>query len=480
MADSNNVEYGLSSTGFKRKRLPEIIDSLVQRTSDKLGISIQSGANSIFGQLYGIIGYELADIWEQTENVYYAMYPNTAQGTSLTNSASLTAIQPITAEQSVILCNCKGTPGTVISANSQIQQKNTDYVYTNGNDDVYITTEKALEAEITIDTVINGTTYTLQLNDNKYSYTATNQDTVISVLNNLSGKIQGFNKIIKDGVLTVSAVDDETTFSIQVSQMIVKTVVTPIKFTCLTAGKIESPTNTVTNIVTNINGWNSVTNTKTLSTGRNDETDTELRQRWSLSVYQKASNMLEAIQANVYRRVTGVTACVAYENNTDIVDIYERLPHSIEVVVDGGDEQEIAEMIFRYTCGGIDFNGDISREVVDVANVKHIVKFNRPTEVKIWLKFSITKNVEESWDSNGIARIKQLIVDFGNEHTIGQDVILQKFIALIYENITGVGFVEIQATKGDTAGTYSSQNIVINAIEKPVFDLDRVEILSTE
>ena len=96
------------------------------------------------------------------------------------------------------------------------------------------------------------------------------------------------------------------------------------------------------------------------------------------------------------------------------------------------------------------------------------------------LKFSIIKNVEESWDSNGISRIKQLIVDLGNKHTIGQDVILQKFIALIYDNITGVGFVEIQATKGNTAGTYSSQNIVINAIEKPVFDLDRVEILSTE
>ena len=67
MADE--VKYGLSPEGFKRKRLPEIIDSLVQRTNDRLGISIQSGANSIFGQLYGIIGYELADIWEQTENV---------------------------------------------------------------------------------------------------------------------------------------------------------------------------------------------------------------------------------------------------------------------------------------------------------------------------------------------------------------------------------------------------------------------------
>lgn len=477
MADE--IKYGLSPEGFKRKRLPEIIDSLVQRTNDRLGISVQSGANSIFGQLYGIIGYELADIWEQTENVYYAMYPNTAAGTSLTNSASLTAIQPITAEASVILCNCKGLPNTVILANSQIQQKDTNIVYTSGEENVYISPEKALEAELTINTVNIGTTYTIQIDNYKYNYTAVTGDNVTTVFNNLSGQIQGFNKSIKDGVLIIKSID-ETTFSIQTSKISIKAIITPIEFTCLTAGKMEIPINTVTNIVTPINGWEGVTNTKTLSIGRNDETDTELRQRWSLSVYQKASNMLEAIQANVFRRVTGVVACIAYENNTDIVDIYGRLPHSIEVIVDGGDEQDIAEMIFRYTCGGIDFNGTISKEVTDVANVKHIVKFNRPTEVKIWLKLSITKNVEESWDSNGIARLKQLIVDFGNEHTIGQDVILQKFIALIYDNITGVGFVEIKAAKGNTVGIYSNKNIVINATEKPIFDLDRIEILTTE
>lgn len=477
MADE--IKYGLSPEGFKRKRLPEIIDSLVQRTNDRLGISVQSGANSIFGQLYGIIGYELADIWEQTENVYYTMYPNTAAGTSLTNSASLTAIQPIIAEASVILCNCKGLPNTVILANSQIQQKDTNIVYTSGEENVYISSQKALEAELTINTVNIGTTYTIQIDNYKYNYTAVTGDNVTTVFNNLSGQIQGFNKSIKDGVLIIKSID-ETTFSIQTSKILIKAIITPIEFTCLTAGKMEIPINTVTNIVTPINGWEGVTNTKTLSIGRNDETDTELRQRWSLSVYQKASNMLEAIQANVFRRVTGVVACVAYENNTDIVDIYGRLPHSIEVIVDGGDEQDIAEMIFRYTCGGIDFNGTISKEVTDVANVKHIVKFNRPTEVKIWLKLSITKNVEESWDSNGIARLKQLIVDFGNEHTIGQDVILQKFIALIYDNITGVGFVEIQAAKGNTVGIYSNKNIVINATEKPIFDLDRIEILTTE
>ena len=43
------VEYGLTKEGFKRKRLPEIIDSLNKRVADKLGIAIQTDSNSIFG-----------------------------------------------------------------------------------------------------------------------------------------------------------------------------------------------------------------------------------------------------------------------------------------------------------------------------------------------------------------------------------------------------------------------------------------------
>ena len=148
MADE--VKYGLSPEGFKRKRLPEIIDSLVQRTNDRLGISIQSGANSIFGQLYGIIGYELADIWEQTENVYYAMYPNTATGTSLTNAAALTAITPIEAEQTEVICLCTGTDQTLIPSNSQVQDRSNN-TYTNNND-VYLDKNNASKVEITIDT----------------------------------------------------------------------------------------------------------------------------------------------------------------------------------------------------------------------------------------------------------------------------------------------------------------------------------------
>ena len=473
MADE--VKYGLSPEGFKRKRLPEIIDSLVQRTSDKLGISIQSGANSIFGQLYGIIGYELADIWEQTENVYYAMYPNTATGTSLTNAAALTAITPIEAERTEIICLCTGTDQTLIPSNSQIQDKDSN-TYTN-NDDVYIDKNNASKVEITIDTITTGTTYSLTINSQTQDYTAKSEDDISAVLTTLYSGFS-FNDInfdLTNNILTISATNEEKTMKISVNNLKIQSIATPVSFYCNTYGAINPEIGTVDTINTAINGWDSVSNIKNI-VGRDAETDTELRQRWSQSVYARASNMIEAIQANVYRRVDGVTSCLVTENNTDTIDSDGLLPHSIKVIVEGGDEQEIAETIYQYSCRGIDFNGEIEKSVRDSAGVTHVIKFARPVAVKVWLKIEITKDAETEWGNNNINEIRELILEQTNNITVGQDVILQKFIGTLYNNIQGIAFISITACTGEVAGEYKQENIIIKPTEKASFDLSRIEV----
>lgn len=473
MADE--VKYGLSPEGFKRKRLPEIIDSLVQRTSDKLGISIQSGANSIFGQLYGIIGYELADIWEQTENVYYAMYPNTATGTSLTNAAALTAITPIEAERTEIICLCTGTDQTLIPSNSQIQDKDSN-TYTN-NDDVYIDKNNASKVEITIDTITTGKTYSLTINSQTQDYTAKSEDDISTVLTTLYSGFS-FNDInfdLTNNILTISTADEEKTMKISVNNLKIQSVSTPISFYCDIYGSINPGIGTVDTINTAINGWDSVSNIKNI-VGRDAETDTELRQRWSQSVYARASNMIEAIQANVYRRVDGVTSCLVTENNTDTIDSDGLLPHSIKVIVEGGDEQEIGETIYQYSCRGIDFNGEIEKSVRDSAGVTHAIKFARPVAVKVWLKIEITKDTETEWGNNNINEIRELVLEQTNNITVGQDVILQKFIGTLYNNIQGIAFISITACTGEVAGEYKQENIIIKPTEKASFDLSRIEV----
>ena len=68
MAD-NEAVYGLTKDGFRRKRLPEILADINKRVADRLGVEIQTGSNSLFGQLHGVYAYEIADLWEQAEDV---------------------------------------------------------------------------------------------------------------------------------------------------------------------------------------------------------------------------------------------------------------------------------------------------------------------------------------------------------------------------------------------------------------------------
>jgi uncharacterized phage protein gp47/JayE len=103
-----DIKYGLSATGFKRKRLPEIMQAINARISDTLGLKTQIQSNSVLGQIVGVFSYEIADLWEQAENTYNAMYPSTAQGTSLSNAAGLAGIQLIDAEFTTLVATCFG------------------------------------------------------------------------------------------------------------------------------------------------------------------------------------------------------------------------------------------------------------------------------------------------------------------------------------------------------------------------------------
>lgn len=473
---TDTVKYGLSKEGFKRKRLPEIINSINDRLSDKLGIAIQTGSNSIFGQITGVYAYEIADLWEMAEDVYNAMYPHTASGVSLTNATSLIAITPISAEATTIICACTGDDGTTIPAGSQIQDSNSK-TYTIENTSQIIKSNTS-SISISLSSIITNTMYSLVINGQRSDYTAKDTDNISNILSALVNNfdINNISFNISNDLLTINTNNPTETISVTVNNLQVKDVTTPIKFVADTTGAINPAIGDVNNINTSVTGWKSVSNVFN-NVGREAETDTELRRRWSVSVYKHASNMIEAIQANVLQNVTGVKACKVYENYSDVIDSSGRLPHSIEVVVNGGDEIDIAKEIFTYKVAGIDTNGEINIDVNDSQGIAHVIKFNRPTPIIIWLKLIINKNNEEIWGNNTPKEVKTLVLKKANELNIGDNVILQKFIGEIFNNMNGIGYIDIKASIGETPKDYTNENINIADHELADFDISRIEVI---
>ena len=277
-------------------------------------------------------------------------------------------------------------------------------------------------------------------------------------------------------MLQISSDAPQTTFAIKVSNLIITRLGSPVTFKCDTAGAIDPVIGTLTQITTAYDGWTGVSNNASAYVGRDAESDVSLRQRWSSSLYDRASAMIEAIVAAVYANVDGVLTCRGYTNDTDIKDAEGRPPHSIEIVVDGGEPDAIAKQIWRNKAGGIDTFGSMSGIVVDSQGVQRTMNFNRPEAIKVWLKVTIGMNPDEVLPPAAETEIAADLLAKGQTQSIGEDVILQRYFATVFAATTGVGYINLTACTGDTAGTYTTDNISINDRQIAVFDASRIEV----
>ena len=471
-------EYGLTSQGFKQKRLPDIIQSMNSRIADQFGVQIQTSANSVFGQLIGVFAYEIADLWEQASQVYGAMYPHTAFGVSLNNASALAGITPISAEKTTVVCTCYGSDGTQIPYGSQIASATDSNITFSCVDANAIISKGACNfAGVSVPgSVVPSTVYTVTVNGTAHNYTAQADDTPSIVLTAIGSQISvaGFSATVNNDILEISSDDQRDVFSVSVSADLgFDSIGSPVNFECDTVGAITPAIGDLTDIVTTFAGWDSVSNNVPANTGRLAESDTALRQRWDSSLYTRSVAMTDSI-ASALMTLNGVTSAYVYENSTDSTDADGRPPHSIEAVVNGGDADDIGLTIWQKKSAGIDTYGSQQVTVNDSQGFPHVINYNRPIEVDVWLNISVTEYPEESLPPNAQSLIADAVLNYGNTLTVGNDVILQRFMGAIYSSVAGIGYITVTASTDGV--TYDSSNIPIDARHVATFDLSRIQV----
>lgn len=468
------ADYGLTPEGFKQKRLADIIQSMGSRIADQLGVQISTEANSVFGQLIGVFSYEIADLWEQAAQVYGAMYPHTASGVSLDNSAALAGITPIAAEKTTVVCTCYGTDGTQIPYGSQIASgSNNNIVFQCTDANATISALSACDVGVTL-TEVNAETYTVTIDGTPHSYTADGTETITQVLTAIGSTITEVTASVENDVLEITEANQENTFSIAITNNLVfDRIGSPVTFECLETGAITPAVGDLTDIITTYAGWDSVSNNVSANTGRLAESDTALRQRWNASLYTRSVGMTDSI-ASALMALNGVTSAYVYENDSDSTDGDGRPPHSIEAVVNGGETDEIGLTIWQKKAAGIDTYGSQSVSINDSQGFPHTINFNRPLVVPIYLNITVTEYPEESLSPNAQAMITEAVLNYGNTLTVGNDVILQRFMGAIYSAVSGIGYITITASTDGV--TYSTNNISIDSRHVASFDATRVQV----
>lgn len=230
--------------------------------------------------------------------------------------------------------------------------------------------------------------------------------------------------------------------------------------TCDVLGAVAAAVGTVTQILTPAAGWQTVTNATVASLGNPNETDAELRRRQTNSTALRSDTVLDGIVGNI-EALSGVTDVMPYENDTNATDANGLPPHSIAMVVQGGDATAIASTIFRLKAPGVATHGTTSIVVTDNAGTPRTIKFFVPTPVPIGV--AITLHAFTGYTTTIRDAIKQAVADYINALSIGSDVLVIRLIlpAMLNGGVDSTTFELVSVLAATTPSAPGSADIVI-------------------
>lgn len=444
---------GLDQNGFAIKRYTEILTDKRAKAQELFGTGVDTSVNSIFGQTVQLSAIELATLWEELQNVYDSFNPNAAQGKSLDDLCSLVGIYRYDSAATQGFVEFTGSNGTSIPVNTQVSNPDTGDVFQVSANST-ISADSAYEVTLEFRTVLDSVEYIVNLDDIPTSFTTPGTGNTVTTLRDgmlaalqANASINHINFLSLDAdkiVATQGTIGNSFSFSSN-SSSIFPLVVTSLIFVEATVqGDITAEAGSVTQIDTTLSGLDSVTNLASLIAGRSVETDDELRIRRALSASRVGKATPEAI-ARAIEALQGVTEAFVIGNRTLVTDGDGRPGKSYEVVVVGGELQNIADTIWDVGPAGIETYGSINVSVEDSNGDFHTINFSRPVVDYITFEVDYTLYSEEAFPSNGVQAIKDAIMAYADSHAIiGEDVIPQRYYGGIFSTVSGIETLEIR------------------------------------
>lgn len=453
--------YGLTSSGFIKKQLPDIEADIDAALRAAFGTGIKTTPDTQFGKLKSIFAERIEEVWALAEAVYDAMYPNSASDISLARIGETTGIAPNAATKSLANIYFAGTNTTLIPAGSLVA-----------------TQDAGDQFELTADVTLAGSNFSVQ--------TITRSGSTVSVGATAHGRsagdwifMNGWDQEDYNGLQQISVVVGVDDFEFEIST----TPTTPGTgggdadpatagiAEAVDTGPIQALANTLNQIVTPVPGWTRVENFEDATKGADAESDASFRTRRIAALLGSGSATLEAIRGAMLT-LTGVTQAVVFENTDDVTDGDGRPPHSIEALVLGGVNQDILDELFNKKSGGIETFGGVSGTVTDSQGTNHTLNFSRPTSVNIWLELDLTVNSD--YPADGDTQVQDRILAYADALDIGEDVVVFPVLISSFADVPGITDVVVRI--GTAASPTLDDNIIIAPTEIADFDSARITI----
>jgi uncharacterized phage protein gp47/JayE len=445
------TDFGLTPTGFVPKTEDDVLADLETALRGKFGQSINLTPQARFGQLAGIFAERFGQLWALGEALYAAFDPDQATGAALDAIAAITGTIRLAATRSQVTLTLTGTIGSPPLAGRIVSVQSTGVKFKTKVDSPVFVAAPAWQSGH-----VYGTLGVFVTNANRIYVLIT------------AGTSAG------SGGPTTTAADitDNTAHWRYVGE---GTAYAQVAAESVDTGPKVAASGTLTVIETPVARWESAINLLDAVNGRDVESDSALRLRREAEIHAQGNAVAEAIRADVLR-VTDVTSVTVFANDTDVTDADGVPPHSVEVMVQGGVDQDIRAAIFATKAAGIGTTGNVTGTVTDSQGVAHTIKFSRPTLKTVYVDITVLYDAT-LYPSDGDDEIKAAIVAYGAVQKTGKDVVASSIGAQAFAvaGVLDANPVKISLTAGPTVST----TIPIGSRELAVYDTSRIVVHSS-
>jgi hypothetical protein len=184
-----------------------------------------------------------------------------------------------------------------------------------------------------------------------------------------------------------------------------------------------------------------------------------------------ANGILGALQ-----KLDGVTRATVYENASATAS--EIPAYSIAVVVEGGDADEIAEVIKNRKTLGVATQGTTSITVENSDGTRQAVRFYRPTEVRV--KVTVCLDPLDGYSNLYENEVKEQVSNYINSLSFGAKIYRSKIFvpANLEDNFHDDTYDVTEVTLATGANEQKAQNLTLAFNEVPICDLEDVEVIA--
>lgn len=477
-------DYGVTDKGFVLKRLDTILEEIHTDLTAGFGVDTRLLRPSFLDVLVTSFGGQIADLWETAQNSYYSKYPATATGINLDNAVQYGGIRRAADRRTAYPLHCTGDDGTYIREEAVVATDTSPEIRLFSAGEFRITREAFNAVDISV-AVPQDAVYTVTINGDQYHYTSRDSDEA-KIIQGLRDAITdpGYTVTVEEGNILriMDTVKTRSNTLVLSDNLTTSSVTTIVQFLTQDYGKITLPYGIVTKIVNNIAGLEKVTNLLEPVYGRKAETDIELRQSYIAKSALRSNTMIDSIVAELLNNIANVESASGYENDTDHTDERGLPPHSVEIIVEGGDDTQIAQAILRRKAGGIQTHGSVVVDVPGNYGDSIPVRFNRPEYLYTWLKLVLHGDPVKLPVNYAQLTIQSLLED-GAQLMAGRSLLTQLLTDGIYGAVAGITYVDIYTAYGRDRsfvpedGDYEHKNIIVTSRQKVLIDETRIEVM---